>query len=86
MLCVVAVVLLLCVVGQRRDLETTNHEFSLSRRKTYPQNYMADQQRLQISELHFDKFSTPGSKPKYVLVPVLFRMQCYGSMRGLRLL
>ena len=24
----------------------------------YPQNYMVDQQRLQISELHYDKFST----------------------------
>ena len=26
-----------------------------------PQNSMADQQRLQISELHFDKFSTPST-------------------------
>ena len=24
-----------------------------------PENSMADQQRLQISELHFDKFTTP---------------------------
>ena len=26
-----------------------------------PQNYMADQQRLQISELHFYKFATPST-------------------------
>ena len=26
-----------------------------------PQNYMADQQRLHISELHFDKFRTPST-------------------------
>ena len=27
----------------------------------HPQNYMADQQRLQISELQFDKFTTPST-------------------------
>ena len=27
----------------------------------YPQNYMVDQQRLLISELHFDKFPTPST-------------------------
>ena len=26
---------------------------------SHPQNYVADQSRLQISELHFDKFPTP---------------------------
>ena len=27
----------------------------------YPQNYMVDQQKVQISELHFDKFPTPST-------------------------
>ena len=43
---------------QRRDLqETLNHEFFLSSTEgSHPQNYVADQQRLQISELQFEKF------------------------------
>ena len=50
-----------------------------------PQNFMADQQRLQASELHFDKFSNVFiledkiQKHKQVLVPVFPRRRCYGS-------
>ena len=38
--------------------ESITHEFILSCRRVTPQNYMADQKRLQISELQFDNFTT----------------------------
>ena len=58
-------------------------------------NFGADQQRLQISDLHFDKFPTPatfaccnlclledkGSRPRYVLVHNFLRKQCNGSKK-----
>ena len=51
--------------------------------------YGADQQRLQISDLHFDKFPTPatfacwkiGSRPRYVLVHNFLRKLCNGSKK-----
>ena len=55
---------------------------------SHPHNYTDDRQRLQISELHFDKFPTPFSfscwKTRFktqVLVPVHFRRQCYESKK-----
>ena len=50
-------------------------------------NYGADQQRLQISDLHFDKFPTPatfgryGSRPRCVLVHNSLRKLCNGSKK-----
>ena len=52
-------------------------------------NYVADQQRLQISDLHFDKFLTPATfaywkirfKFENVLVLKLLRKQCNGSKK-----
>ena len=51
--------------------------------------YGADQQRLQISDLHFDNFPTPArllagrkdSRLRYVLVHNFFRKLCYGSKK-----
>ena len=51
-------------------------------------NYGADEQRLQISDLHFDKFpytsnfcllEDKGSRPRYVLVHNFLRKLCNGS-------
>ena len=55
----------------------------------YSKNYGADQQRLQISDLHFDKFPTPatfacwkiGSRPRFVLVHNFLRKLCNGSRK-----
>ena len=52
-------------------------------------NYGADQQRLQISDLHFDKFTTPAtfacwkisSRLRYVLVHNFLRKLCIGSKK-----
>ena len=52
-------------------------------------NYGADQQRLQISDLHFDKFphhqrvlaGRYGSRPRYVLVHNFLRKLCCGSQK-----
>ena len=52
-------------------------------------NYGADQQRLQISDLHFDKFPTPATfacwkirfKPRYVFVYNFLRKRCNGSRK-----
>ena len=52
-------------------------------------NYGADKQRLQISDLHFDKFPTPAtllcwkidSRPRYVLVHNFLRKRCNGSRK-----
>ena len=49
-------------------------------------NYGADQQRLQISDLHFDKFPTTatfaqGSRKRYVLVRNFLRKRCNGSRK-----
>ena len=53
-----------------------------------PQNSMANQQKLQISELHFEKFPTPSTFWRWkmrhktqVLVPVLSRRQCERSTK-----
>ena len=51
------------------------------------QNYGAHQQRLQISDLHFDKFPTPAtfacwnSRPRYVLVHNFLRKLCCGPKK-----
>ena len=57
----------------------------------YPQNYMADQSRLQISELQFDKFPTLSTFSCWkirletqVSVPVPLRRQCFGSKKRRR--
>ena len=42
--------------SEERNRDTINHEFFLSSRRRYPQNYMADQSKLQISELQVEKF------------------------------
>ena len=55
----------------------------------FSKNYGADQQRLQISELHFDKFlhqqyslvGRQDSKLSCVLVHNFLRKQCYGSKK-----
>ena len=55
----------------------------------FSKNYGADQQRLQISDLHFDKFSTPATlacwkirfRLRYVLVHNFLRKLCNGSKR-----
>ena len=52
-------------------------------------NYGADQQRLQIWDLHFDKFPTPATfacwkmrlRPRFVLVHNFLRKQCSGSKK-----
>ena len=52
-------------------------------------NYGADQQRLQILDLHFDKFPSPATfacwkirfLPRYVLVHNSLRKQCNGSKK-----
>ena len=53
-------------------------------------NYGADQQRLQISDLHFDKIpytcnlcllEDEGSRPRYVLVHNSLRKRCNGSKK-----
>ena len=52
-------------------------------------NYAADQQRLQISDLHFDKFTTPAtfacwkkdSRLRYVFVHNFLRKLCCGSKK-----
>ena len=52
-------------------------------------NYGADQQRLQISDLYFDKFPTPATfacwkirlRPRYVLVHNFQRKRCNGSKK-----
>ena len=51
-------------------------------------NYEADQQRLQISDLHFDKFPTPATFAcwkirfkRYVLVHNFLRKRCNGSKK-----
>ena len=52
-------------------------------------NYGADQQRLQISKIHFDKFPTPATfacwkmrfKTRYVLVRNFLRKLCNGSKK-----
>ena len=52
-------------------------------------NYGADQQRLQISDLHFDKFPAPAafacwkkdSRSRYVLVHNSLRKRCFGSKK-----
>ena len=44
-------------------------------------NYGADQQRLQILDLHFDKFPTPATFARYVLVHNSLRKQCNGSKK-----
>ena len=50
-------------------------------------NYGADQPRLQISVLHFDKFpsrllaGSQGSRPKYVFVHNFLRKRCGGSKK-----
>ena len=55
-----------------------------------PQNYMADQQRLQISELHFGKLHLTFNvfmledkiqDPRKFLFRVFSRRQCYGSKK-----
>ena len=55
-----------------------------------PQNYMIGQQRQQISELHFDKFTNPqsfflcgkfDSKIKWLLVLLFHRIPCCGSRK-----
>ena len=51
----------------------------------FPHNYMVDQRRLQISELHFDKFPTPSTflvLEDKVLVLVHPRKQCCGSKKS----
>ena len=53
------------------------------------QKYLADQQRLQVSELHLNKFPTTStfscwkirSRPRYVLVQISLRKQCCGSKK-----
>ena len=56
----------------------------------YSKNYGEDQQRLQISDPHFDKFSYVSnlclledkvSRPRYVLVHNFLRKQCNGSKK-----
>ena len=52
-------------------------------------DFVADQQRLQISDPHFDKFSTPAtsafgrqdSRPRCVLVHNFLRRPCRGSKK-----
>ena len=49
-------------------------------------NYVADQHRLQMSDIHFDKLPTPAtfaccSRPRYVLVHNFLRKQCNGSKK-----
>ena len=51
-----------------------------------PQTSKAGQQRQQISELQFDKFSAPStflcdSKPRWLLVPIFPRMPCCGPKK-----
>ena len=67
-----------------------NHELILSfqQKLRNPQNYVIDQQRLQISEFHFDKFFSAfvfGTKRFKTWVEVLFRFSpwkpCYGSKK-----
>ena len=56
----------------------------------FSKNYGADQQRLQISDPHFDKFSTPATlacwkirflRLRYVLVHNFLRKLCCGSKK-----
>ena len=55
----------------------------------FSKNHGADQQWLQISDLHFDNFSTPAtfacwkrdSRPRYVLVHNFLRKRCNGSRK-----
>ena len=57
--------------------------------KGFSKDYGVDQQRLKISDLHFDKFLTPatfacwkkGSRPRYVLVHNFLRKRCNGSRK-----
>ena len=55
----------------------------------YSKNYGADQQRLQISDLHFDKFPTPATfacwkkrfKTEVCTFPNFLRKRCNGSKK-----
>ena len=69
--------------------ETTAMNSFFPAEGSHTQNDVADQQRLQISELQLDKFTTPSTfscwkirfKTEEVLVLVLPRRLCYGSKK-----
>ena len=46
---------------QNRDLRCQSGPSAIFSGGDYSKNYGADQQRLQISDLHFDKFPTPAT-------------------------